>query len=197
MPRYCTNTQYKQAHDDVLVILQNPNLDNQSKLDIVKKRFSVIVSILNHKDKSDTNKVVLTTPVTHTYAESIYSCQRVLDLKDLSSSSKTIIVTALNYVDQYLSLYYGSTSTEDTFEESLDKVLKDIRELLLAKNRKYGNSALEPIRVFSRADPVEQIRTRLDDKLSRLRNQQPDEDEDVIQDILGYLILLKIAQKTV
>jgi hypothetical protein len=40
--------------------------------------------------------------------------------------------------------------------------------MLLEKNAKYGNSALEPIRCFSRADPVEQIRVRLDDKLSRL-----------------------------
>jgi len=70
-----------------------------------------------------------------------------------------------------------------------------LKELLLAKNRRYGDAALSPLRIFSKADTVEQIRVRIDDKLSRLANQQNDEDEDVIQDLLGYLVLLKIAQK--
>ena len=69
-----------------------------------------------------------------------------------------------------------------------------IKELLLEKNRKYGDSALSPVRVFSKSDPLEQIRVRLDDKLSRLRNQQDDEDEDVVNDLIGYLVLLKVAQ---
>jgi len=71
----------------------------------------------------------------------------------------------------------------------------NLKELLLAKNRRYGDSALSPLRIFSKADVVEQIRVRIDDKLSRLANPQADEDEDVIQDLLGYLVLLQIAQK--
>jgi hypothetical protein len=69
-----------------------------------------------------------------------------------------------------------------------------IKGLLLEKNRKYGDSALSPVRVFSKSDSMEQIRVRIDDKLSRLRNQQTDEDEDVIDDLIGYLVLLKVAQ---
>jgi hypothetical protein len=69
-----------------------------------------------------------------------------------------------------------------------------IQELLLEKNRKYGDSALNPVRIFSQSDSTEQIRVRIDDKLSRLRNQQADEDEDVIDDLIGYLVLLKVAQ---
>jgi len=71
----------------------------------------------------------------------------------------------------------------------------DLKELLLNKNRRYGDAALSPLRVFSKADSVEQIRVRIDDKLSRLANQQNDEDEDVLTDLLGYLILLRIAKK--
>ena len=71
----------------------------------------------------------------------------------------------------------------------------EIKEMLLAKNRRYGNSALEPVRIFSKASAAEQILVRLDDKLSRLRSQQADEDEDVISDLIGYLILLKISQR--
>jgi hypothetical protein len=69
-----------------------------------------------------------------------------------------------------------------------------IKALLLEKNRKYGDSALNPVRIFSKSDSMEQIRVRIDDKLSRLRNQQADEDEDVIDDLIGYLVLLKVAQ---
>jgi hypothetical protein len=74
-------------------------------------------------------------------------------------------------------------------------ICDQLKELLLEKNRKYGDSALNPVRVFSNASPLEQIRVRLDDKLSRLRNQQNDEDEDVLTDLIGYLVLYKVALK--
>ena len=80
-------------------------------------------------------------------------------------------------------------------QSDIAAVCDEIKELLLEKNRKYGDSALNPVRVFSHSDNQEQIRVRIDDKLSRLRNQQQDEDEDVINDLIGYLILLKVAQK--
>jgi hypothetical protein len=67
--------------------------------------------------------------------------------------------------------------------------------MLLEKNRKYGNSALDPIRIFSKSDAKEQIRVRIDDKLSRLRNVQGDETEDVISDLIGYLVLLKVSER--
>ena len=73
-------------------------------------------------------------------------------------------------------------------------VCNEIMEMLLEKNRKYGDSALNPSRIFSKSDNVEQIKVRIDDKLSRLRNSQSDEDEDVVGDLIGYLILLKVAQ---
>ena len=87
------------------------------------------------------------------------------------------------------------TLTETQAQISL--ICDDIKELLLYKNRKYGNSALEPIRVFSKADDVEQILVRIDDKLNRIKQGSGliDEDEDVLIDLIGYLVLLKIALK--
>ena len=73
-------------------------------------------------------------------------------------------------------------------------ICDQIKELLLEKNRKYGDSALSPVRIFSKSDSIEQIRVRLDDKLSRLCNQQDDEDEDVITDLIGYLVLYQVAR---
>lgn len=72
---------------------------------------------------------------------------------------------------------------------------EQLKQMLLDKNRKYGNSALEPKRLFSRADAAEQIRVRIDDKLSRIANRQNDDDEDVILDLTGYLILLMVAEE--
>lgn len=78
--------------------------------------------------------------------------------------------------------------------ELITKKVKEIETLLLEKNRKYGDSALNPCRIFSKADAVEQIKVRIDDKLKRLQNEQNDEDEDVVKDLVGYLVLLMIAK---
>lgn len=80
------------------------------------------------------------------------------------------------------------------FEQKLDTVLGEIRAMLLDKNRKYGNSALEPLRVFSKADPLEQIAVRMDDKLSRIKSAQGDDLEDAKRDLIGYLVLEAIAK---
>lgn len=83
------------------------------------------------------------------------------------------------------------TDTQMAISAMCDK----LKTMLLEKNRKYGNSALSPIRVFSKADEVEQILVRMDDKLNRIKNRQNDEDEDVFMDLAGYIILLMIAKK--
>ena len=70
-----------------------------------------------------------------------------------------------------------------------------IAEVLIQKNAAYGNSALEPVRIFSKASTVEQILVRLDDKLSRLARGSA-AGEDVVLDLMGYLVLLRIAMST-
>lgn len=70
-----------------------------------------------------------------------------------------------------------------------------IAQMLITKNRKYGNSALSQLRVFSKADLLETIRVRMDDKLCRIKNQQGDEDEDAYMDLAGYLVLYMIARE--
>jgi hypothetical protein len=72
-------------------------------------------------------------------------------------------------------------------------VLDEIRDLLIAKNLKYGNSALEPLGVFSQLSAKEGLLVRIDDKLKRIKNGSLErDDEDVINDLIGYLVLLKI-----
>lgn len=85
---------------------------------------------------------------------------------------------------------YIKPTTADEIARECDA----LRDMLLEKNRAYGDSALDPVRVFSKADPVEQILVRIDDKLSRLKRGSA-AGEDVEQDLLGYLVLLRIARK--
>ena len=63
------------------------------------------------------------------------------------------------------------------------------------KNAKYGDSALQPLNIFSKANAVTGIKVRLDDKLKRIQNAGLcDATEDTLQDIAGYIILLMIAK---
>lgn len=78
-------------------------------------------------------------------------------------------------------------------QQIADKCI-ELAEFLIEKNRKYGNSALNPIRVFSKASMLEQIKVRMDDKINRIRNEQTDEDEDVYWDLAGYLVLYMVAR---
>ena len=80
------------------------------------------------------------------------------------------------------------------FAVQVTQVLNEIQDLLIAKNQKYGNSALEPLGVFSKLDAKEGLLVRIDDKLKRIKNGSLEkDDEDVINDLIGYLVLLKIS----
>ncbi len=80
-------------------------------------------------------------------------------------------------------------------QAEIAKICDDIKELLLYKNERYGDSALKPCRIFSKSNAVEQILVRIDDKLNRIQKGVGllDTDEDVIMDLIGYLVLLKIG----
>lgn len=81
-----------------------------------------------------------------------------------------------------------------SFEERLDVQVKAITDLLKEKNQAYGNTALNPTNIFSSLDAVEAICARIDDKLARIQNKGiNDKTEDTVDDLIGYLLLLKMA----
>jgi hypothetical protein len=80
-------------------------------------------------------------------------------------------------------------------EESIERVVSTIEEMLIAKNRAYGDSALDPVRIFSKADAIEQIYVRIDDKLSRVKRGHEYPGDDTISDLIGYLVLLLVAKE--
>ncbi len=83
-----------------------------------------------------------------------------------------------------------SAETQRLIAEECDA----IKAMLLEKNRNYGDSAVHPVRILSSADAVEQIKVRIDDKLSRIARGSA-AGEDVLADLTGYFVLLRVAQR--
>lgn len=84
-----------------------------------------------------------------------------------------------------------ASNAQGAFVKDLDVVLADLRSMLIRKNLAYGDSALDPVRILTKADPRELILARIDDKLKRLQMGSPD-GEDVYADLRGYFVLLGI-----
>ncbi|NMC34519.1 MAG: hypothetical protein GYA36_19020 [Veillonellaceae bacterium] len=111
---------------------------------------------------------------------------------------KAELFTSRGAARRYLAAMKVLEDTADPqveFKRDIQGVADDVVSMLVEKNRKYGDSALEPIRVFSKASPIEQLLVRIDDKLSRLRAAQMDDSEDTRMDLLGYLFLLEVVQR--
>jgi len=94
--------------------------------------------------------------------------------------------------DLYKIVNYNKSSPSETFEIKIRNYLNRVADLLISKNEQYGNSAFDPVRIFSRANRKEQLLVRLDDKLSRVAKGDGQLNEEVFQDIIGYLTLLWI-----
>ena len=74
---------------------------------------------------------------------------------------------------------------EEKKEDDFQQITDGIANLLAYKNDKYGNAALAPLQIFSGKCKTG---TRLDDKLSRIKNSTELRKNDVA-DVLGYLVL--------
>lgn len=84
------------------------------------------------------------------------------------------------------------TDTQNKIKNLCDK----ISEILIYKNKMYGNSILEPKQIFYKGGYVDNILMRLDDKIGRIANTtggNPIRVNDIV-DIIGYLVLLLIAK---
>lgn len=83
----------------------------------------------------------------------------------------------------------------DLFEHEVSLITNEIREILIRKNLSYGDSVLNPIRVFSKSPTDEQINVRLDDKLSRIARGEEYPGDDTLIDIVGYLVMKIIKHR--
>ena len=76
----------------------------------------------------------------------------------------------------------------------ISEILDAMKDLLLYKNKKYGDSAINPKKIFYKGDSTNSILIRLDDKIGRVMSN-PDEKPRVndVADIIGYCTLLLIS----
>lgn len=104
------------------------------------------------------------------------------------------------------SIWFQDTSTTHPFEPKYDKmrfetidevkyILDRIHTRLEEKNTAYGDSSLNPIRLFSQADAIESLCVRIDDRINHIKTSGLKHTEDCIEDLIGYLVLLEIARK--
>jgi hypothetical protein len=85
--------------------------------------------------------------------------------------------------------------TDYSTADLIKKISGDVTMLLLTKNKAYGDTANHPPNIFSKLTATEGILARIDDKLSRIKKlgfENYDRSEDTLQDLIGYLILLKV-----
>ncbi|MCK9513096.1 MAG: hypothetical protein M0R28_17970 [Pigmentiphaga sp.] len=80
-----------------------------------------------------------------------------------------------------------------SFEAEVRREADALVDLLVRKNEAYGDSALRPVRIFSRASVLDGLAIRIDDKLSRIARGHA-AGEDVEEDLLGYLLLRRVAK---
>lgn len=86
---------------------------------------------------------------------------------------------------------------QEQVQRLIGEVCEEIKSMLIEKNTAYGNSAIDPVRIFSKASAEEQINVRMDDKLSRImRGKDTDKvPEKTEEDLIGYLILKEVARR--
>lgn len=82
-----------------------------------------------------------------------------------------------------------------SFEQNVRRILNGVADIVIARNKEYGNSALDPVHVFSKSDRMEQLKVQLDHKLSRIA-RGGDPGIDTLRDLIGYEVLYIMAMET-
>jgi hypothetical protein len=76
-------------------------------------------------------------------------------------------------------------------QEEIRKKCDEIRDLLVEKNKSYGNSVFDKGVLFN-VDPMYAIQARINDKLNRIKSKETYMSENDLMDLTGYLILLQV-----
>lgn len=80
-------------------------------------------------------------------------------------------------------------------ENKIKSTLKLVHDLLIEKNKNYGDSALHPSNIFWKGNALDGLCARADDKLMRIKNAGLNEStEDTLLDLIGYMVLIYIAK---
>ena len=79
-------------------------------------------------------------------------------------------------------------------QQKIHEIMGAMQDLLLYKNQKYGDSAINPKKIFYKGDSTNSILIRLDDKIGRVMSNTEEKPRvNDVCDIIGYCTLLLIS----
>ena len=100
-------------------------------------------------------------------------------------------VTGMNLADLMSKSPWGDLPPT---QKKIHEIMGAMKDLLLYKNQKYGDSAINPKKVFYKGDSTNSILIRLDDKLGRVMSNTEEKPRiNDVCDIIGYCTLLLIS----
>lgn len=179
-------------------IIQYTEIHKMSIEDIAKKMNRTTTAIKNYLEKYNASKKPIIKEEYYTDSNgNPYSI-----IKEEYNQPEGNIVEDENeeLTSTFLNKIFAASNSNDSTISSADLIKNQcdlISQMLVAKNEQYGDSVFKPMRIFSKVDATQQLRVRIDDKISRLirGNDSIESDEDIIDDLIGYLILLKIQMR--
>lgn len=84
--------------------------------------------------------------------------------------------------------------SETPTQQKIKDILSGMTDLLLYKNKKYGDSAINPKKIFYKGDSTNSILIRLDDKIGRVMSNTEEKPRvNDVADIIGYCTLLLVS----
>lgn len=101
------------------------------------------------------------------------------------------IVSAMNLANQLNQSPWGELPPT---QQKIHEIMAAMKDLLLYKNQKYGDSAINPKKIFYKGDSTNSILIRLDDKIGRVMSNTEEKPRiNDVCDIIGYCTLLLIS----
>lgn len=119
-----------------------------------------------------------------------YMANKKADFK-LDDEVTMDVVSAMNLADQMSKSPWGDLPLT---QQKIHEIMGAMRDLLLYKNQKYGDSAINPKKIFYKGDSTNSILIRLDDKIGRVMSNTEEKPRiNDVCDIIGYCTLLLIS----
>lgn len=125
--------------------------------------------------------------------EKMMNSQKEIDKTCLTCghNNDAFMCEAIIYCNSFREWVIRKNKKKYITEEKIEILFNSFKEFLKEKNKRYGDAALKPLKIFSRADAGSQICNRIDDKLGRIKKSKELKKNDVA-DIFGYVALLLI-----
>lgn len=109
---------------------------------------------------------------------------------NVKQAKSEIEIVSRNTFDPSSLSPWGETPTQQKIKD----ILSGMTDLLLYKNKKYGDSAINPKKIFYKGDSTNSILIRLDDKIGRVMSNTEEKPRvNDVADIIGYCTLLLVS----